>query len=170
MGVWERYRRNGTNSFLMIWVLKKMTSNDFIHHWTKFLLACFYDGTIIFLLIYFEKKIDICDYHQFFYIKWFLILFISSFTGNITKAGVFMEMIQTFWSFILIDLLQQNMPSSFSSGSTPEKFVPGKKQSFSIIFHYFILTLIFSTWFRGNFIQSQQTAKWRCNSNQKNNG
>ena len=91
----------------------------------------------------------------------------ETFFNNSYKSWFLKELKQTFWSFIFIDLLQQNMPSSFSSGSTPEKFVPGKKQSFSIIFHYSILTLIFSTWFRGNFIQSQQTAKWRCNSNKK---
>lgn len=110
-----------------------------------------------FSIDFFWKKysFDICDYHQFFYIKRYLIFcLISSSTGNITKADFWMEMIQTFWSFILLNLLQQNMTSTFPSGSTPEKFVPGKKQSFNIIFHYFISMLIFPTWFRQNFNQS----------------
>ena len=60
----------------------------------------------------------------------------------------FKKLIQTIRSFIIIGLLQQKMKSSCPSGGTPKKFVPGKRQSFNLIFHSSILTLTFSTLFR----------------------
>ncbi len=53
-------------------------------------------------------------------------------------------MIETFWSFIIIGLLQQNMTSSFPSGGTPEKLFPVRYNlsiQFSILlfWHWYFL-------------------------------
>ena len=52
----------------------------------------------------------------------------ETFFNNSCKSWFLKELIQAFLSFIIIDLLQQNMSLSFPSGSTPKQPVPGKRQ------------------------------------------
>ncbi len=60
----------------------------------------------------------------------------ETFLNTPCQNWILKEVIQTFVSIIIIELLQQRMSSSNPCGSTPEKEIPSKKQFSSIYFSF----------------------------------